>query len=73
MIKYKSGRLLVSHIPKKMILPESDGPFAIINNNPIMPWQATSIDRFLSEIWEVSKVEANYLLEQNLSRLLAEG
>ena len=42
-------------------------------NGESLPDFARPIDRFLSEIWEVSKVEANYLLEQNLSRLLAEG
>ncbi len=53
MLKSKKGKDLVSRIPSELMLPESDGPFATLNGNPIMPWEAMDICSDLSKIWNI--------------------
>ncbi len=70
MLKSKKNRDLVSRIPSKLILPESDGPFAIINGKPIMPWEAMGVCIVLSNIWNVSPQEAKEKVIENFNALL---
>lgn len=71
MAKSKKGKEILSIIPKDLILPESDGPFAKQNGRPIMPWEAISISQQLSEIWKVPVKEAKAQMSENLMKLLS--
>ncbi|GAB7547482.1 TatD family hydrolase [Cupriavidus sp. 8B] len=43
MVAGAKGRDLVSRMPIEKLLPETDGSFATVNRNILMPWQATDI------------------------------
>lgn len=69
MIKSKKGKDLVSRMPPKLILPESDGPFTTQNGNPIMPWQAMDICRNLSTIWDIPITDTREQILLNFAEL----
>ncbi len=70
MLKSKKGKDLVSRIPSELVLPESDGPFAVLNGYPIMPWEAMDISYGLCSIWGKSQEEVHCILKENLNILL---
>lgn len=69
MFRSKNGQLLASKMPKTRVLPESDGPFASENNQPIMPWDAMKITQQLSKIWKFSVEEADKQILNNFNLL----
>jgi len=70
MIKSRRGRELVSLMPVNSILPESDGPFATNNGQPILPWEAFSICDDLSGILGKTIDETQLIITNNLKNLL---
>ena len=69
MIKSQKGKDLVSRMPPESILPESDGPFTIRNNQPIMPWEAMDICSDLSLIWSRSISDTKEQIAKNFKML----
>lgn len=59
------GKRIISEIPIEYILPESDGPFASIRNNPVMPWEAINIVPDLSEVYGIPKEQILKQLVKN--------
>ena len=70
MLKSKKGRDLASRIPSELVLPESDGPFATLNGKPIMPWEAIDVCFVLSDIWNVSRNEAEQMILNNCKKII---
>lgn len=70
MIKSKKGYEIVKRIPKELILLETDGPFAKINNNFLYPWDTEHILPYLMDIWALDKTQCNRQLQMNLNNLL---
>lgn len=70
MTSTKKGKDLISRIPSRLILPESDGPFASRKGNPVMPWEAMDVASDLSEIWSVSTQVVEETLLRNLDSLM---
>lgn len=70
MLKSKKGRDLTSRIPSELVLPESDGPFAVLNGKPIMPWEAMDVCFVLSDIWNVSHNEAEQMVLDNCKKII---
>lgn len=70
MLKSKKGKDLVSRIPSELVLPESDGPFAVLNGKPIMPWEAMDVCFVLSDIWNVSRNEAEQIILNNCKKII---
>jgi len=70
MLKSKKGRDLASRIPSDLVLPESDGPFATLNGKPIMPWEAMDVCSTLSDIWNVSRNEAEQMVLNNCKKII---
>lgn len=70
MASTKKGKDLLSRIPPRLMLPESDGPFASRKGSPIMPWEAMDIVDDLSEIWSVSNQAVEEILLRNLDSLI---
>lgn len=66
-----NGRTLAARFPKDRIVPESDGPFAKVDGQPVMPWSAPETARRLSEVWNCSESEAMNVLMANSEKLLA--
>jgi TatD DNase family protein len=73
MMQSKKGRELASKIPPELVLAESDGPFATRHGKPIMPWEATSICKDLSDIWKTSYAQAKEKIHENFFRIIAVG
>lgn len=70
MLSSKKGIDIVSRIPKDRILTESDGPFAKLNGEVLMPWDAEKANDYLVNIWGSSLQETNSRLNENLKILL---
>ena len=70
MLKSKKGKDLVSRIPPELVLPESDGPFATLNGKPIMPWEAMDVCVDLSDIWSISRNEAEHMIVNNCKKII---
>lgn len=64
----KAGKDILSLIPIKRLLPESDGPFGKIGGTTVMPWQAASI---ITEICALRGLDRKYL-ESHFSSNLRE-
>lgn len=70
MINGSKGRALLKELPMNKILPETDGPFATVRSQPLMPWDAISIADTLAELWGMTKESVCVQLQQNLMILL---
>ena len=66
-----SGRALAAKLPRQFVVPESDGPFARVDDKPVPPWSADLTAWHLGQAWGVSTQEAATLLRENSHRLLA--
>lgn len=70
MLAGERGRSLVAKIPRDLVLTESDGPFAQVNGQNIMPWAVKDAVRGLAEVWKVNEATAATTVHDNLRRLL---
>ena len=66
-----NGRMLASRMPAERVLTESDGPFAQLDGQPVMPWHIARAIDVLADIWSVSSDDATTTVRDNLQRLLA--
>ncbi len=64
------GRSLVAAMPQNRVLNESDGPFAKVNDEIVMPWCGEQTSMHLADIWRVPIEEAAETLEENGRRFL---
>jgi len=71
MLLSSKGKQLVSRIPLERILPESDGPFARLDGEPILPWEAMSIGSQVASLHSLTEQQVNEGINQNFSRLIA--
>jgi TatD DNase family protein len=72
MLQSNSGRKLLSRMPPNRVLPETDGPFARIGNQTLMPWQSELVIQPLSEIWSISLDDTKQRLENNFRKLVSQ-
>ncbi|MBK82117.1 MAG: hydrolase TatD [Gammaproteobacteria bacterium] len=70
MLSTKSGRKLVSRMPRDRILTESDGPFAQHSQQPLFPWDVTLAVKGIASLWNTDAASAQACLTTNL-RILA--
>lgn len=70
MIRSKKGYEIVKKIPKELVLLETDGPFAKINNNFLYPWDTEQILPYLMDIWKLNEDCCYQQLKFNLEKLL---
>jgi TatD DNase family protein len=70
MCKSKKGLSLIEKIPKNRLLPESDGPFVVIDKKALYPWQAISITSDISRLWNCKEDDTVIQFEKNLENLL---
>lgn len=73
MVSSAHGRALVVEIPKNRILPESDGPFAQMDTQPIFPWEDRSVARELSAIWGIPMEEVQFGFDNVLHEIMNSG
>lgn len=65
----EKGRALIARMPRERIVTESDGPFAQINGQSVMPWNVGEVSKTLSEIWKMSEASAQQLVRDNFRAL----
>ena len=66
----KNGRSLISRMPQNRILTETDGPFSVINDKHLKPWDVDIAIKSLSEIWSTSTNNTANILNQNFRSLI---
>jgi TatD DNase family protein len=71
MLAGQSGQALAARMPRERVLTESDGPFAQIKGEAVMPWHVDGSISDLARIWSVSPSDAAGILDSNLRSLLA--
>lgn len=69
MILGERGRALVAEMPRDRILPESDGPFAMIEGRSANPWDAARVASTLAAAWETDVSSVWDVLRGNLARI----
>lgn len=72
MLGTKKGRSLVSMMPKRCIVTETDGPFAKFAGKPLSPWDAELSIREISHIWKCDDAEVEQIITDNFRRLLCQ-
>jgi TatD DNase family protein len=55
-----SGRALAAKLPRHFVVPESDGPFAQVDDKPVPPWSADLTARHLGQAWGISTQEQQF-------------
>lgn len=71
MLTSANGIKLASLMPRDRVVAESDGPFAKVSGNVLMPWDANTIVEKLSQAWKVPSQEVDDLLHANGKRLIS--
>lgn len=66
MLSNERGRNAAQMIPKGRILTESDGPFAQVDGQTLMPWDVYRATEALATIWGMSERAADVQLLDNL-------
>lgn len=67
------GKVLVKHMPRDRLVPESDGPFARVADHALDPWDVESVYRELGLLWSVSVIDVRQQLYNNFRVLVAES
>ncbi len=70
MFESAHGRTLAAKMPRNRVVPESDGPFAKVAGNTVMPWSAVDIAERLSDTWNMPVDESINTLVRNSAQLL---
>lgn len=71
MLASERGRLSVAAMPKDRIVPESDGPFGLIDQRPTQPWEAWSVVGDLANLWREPLSAVTSLLRSNFRTLVS--
>lgn len=67
----EKGSKLISLMPRNKVLPESDGPFAVLNDAPLSPMGSNEVAQKLSAIWKIPKEEVLLGFETTLKTILS--
>lgn len=65
-----AGKALAGKLPRDKVVPESDGPFAQFDGQPVMPWDFKITANLLSQAWSVSPIDVRFQLLSNAKALL---
>lgn len=71
MLASEKGRGVAARMPRERVLTESDGPFAQLNGEAVMPWHVEDAIGELSQIWSLRPEEVDQNIHRNLQSLLA--
>lgn len=72
MLTSSRGQAVAAAMPRDRVLPESDGPFSVVNGQPTCPWQAWSIVSFFANIWREPEKNVEAQLLSNFKTLTIE-
>lgn len=71
MLQSANGRKLVAQMPRDRVVPESDGPFAKVGGEVLLPWQALEVSEPLGIVWGTTQADATEQLRENGTNLIA--
>jgi len=71
MLRSERGRALAVLMPRDRVLTESDGPFAQINGQAVVPWQVEDAVESLAVCWGTTAHETTEIIRTNLRNLAA--
>lgn len=71
MLSSEKGRRLIELMPRDRVLTETDGPFAKHKDQPLEPTDISSAIVQLADVWSLSHIEVDRILNQNLKNLLS--
>jgi TatD DNase family protein len=71
MLSSKKGEGLVARMPRERVLTESDGPFAQMNGQSVMPWGVRDAIGRLSRIWSLPETLVDQQIQDNCHKLCA--
>jgi TatD DNase family protein len=63
-------RRLIAAMPQDRVVPESDGPFAQIGGEPLMPWCQHLTVANLSTVWNIPVPDVTSSLQRNAQQLM---
>jgi TatD DNase family protein len=69
MLTSLQGRSAAAAMPHDRVLPESDGPFGLLDGPPTYPWEAWSVVPQLADVWREPEREVGGLLLSNFKKL----
>jgi TatD DNase family protein len=69
MLASKAGRAAFSAMPIDRVLPESDGPFATMDDRGLMPWEAWNILPTLAQTWGLPIEQVTIQIKENFRTL----
>lgn len=70
MLSSASGRNLAAQMPLDQVLPETDGPFTIVQGKTLMPWQAADVAAFFAQQNSLAEAQMRALFRTNLRELV---
>jgi len=70
MLESAGGRTLAACMPRNRVVTESDGPFAKVAGETVMPWSADDTVCKLSSLWGATAAETKSALDRNGKQLL---
>lgn len=65
-----AGKALAKKLPQNRVVPESDGPFAQVNGETVMPWSSDQTASLLAQAWDLPTTEVLTSLQENSRQLL---
>lgn len=63
----RHGRELAAKIPLDRLLPESDGPFAMLKGKSIFPWESNLIYPSIADIHKISQEQLSHQIKNNFA------
>jgi TatD DNase family protein len=69
MLTSKRGIAAAAAMPRDRVLPESDGPFGMVEGRPAFPWEAWTVTLKLAELWGQPQAEVESQLVANFRAL----
>jgi len=70
MLRASSGRQIASQLSPERVLPETDGPFALHQGRPLMPWDASEVCGTLGGLWGLPEETVREQMVTNLQTLV---
>jgi TatD DNase family protein len=72
MLSSEKGRALAARMPRERVLTETDGPFAQLDGQPAMPWDAGRAVTTLADVWQMPVENLRAQLATNLRALASQ-
>lgn len=73
MLASERGRAAALAMPKERVLPESDGPFGLVQGRAANPWDAWTVTAMLAALWCEQESEVASRMVENFKAVVEEG